>query len=110
MSHSEAVKTYQKADLIIDQILLGSYGVFAVESMAMGKPVIGWISDFMKEKYPKELPIISANPDNIEQKIEYVINNRDMLKKIGIDGRKYVEKYHDINVVTNNIIDIYKKI
>ncbi|WP_270215032.1 glycosyltransferase family 1 protein [Clostridium butyricum] len=110
MSHCEAVKTYQKADLIIDQILLGSYGVFAVESMAMGKPVIGWISDFMKEKYPKELPIISANPDNIEQKIEYVINNRDMLKKIGIDGRKYVEKYHDINVVTNNIIDIYKKI
>lgn len=110
MSHEQATQIYEKADLIIDQILIGAHGLFAVESMAMGKPVICWISDFMKEKYPKELPIISANPDNIKEKIEYIIKNKDMLKEIGIKGRMYAEKYHDMNKISKNMLEIYKKI
>lgn len=110
MSHEEAVKIYEKADLIIDQILCGGYGLFAIETMAMGKPVICWIDDFMKEKYPIELPIISANPDNIKEKIEFVIKNKDMLKEIGIQGRKYVEKYHDMNIISKNMLQIYKSL
>ena len=78
--------------------------------MAMGKPVICWISDFMKEKYPKELPIISANPDNIKEKIEYAIKNKDMLKGIGLEGRKYVEKYHDMNIIAKDMMEIYKEL
>lgn len=108
MSHEDALKIYEKADLIIDQILGGGYGVFAVESMAMGKPVISWISDFMKERYPRKLPIISANPDNIKSKIEYVINNKDMLKEAGRKGRMYVEEYHDKNIISQSILEIYK--
>jgi glycosyltransferase involved in cell wall biosynthesis len=110
MSHEQAIKIYEQADLIIDQILTGSYGVFAVESMTMGKPVICWISDFMKEKYPKELPIISANPDNIKEKIEYSIKNKDILKDIGIKSRLYAEKYHDMNKISKDIFTIYNKI
>ena len=110
MSNEEATKIYMKADLIIDQILAGSYGVFAVESMAMGKPVISWISDFMKEKYPDDLPIISANPDNIKKTLEYLLKNKDILPEIGHKGRLYVEKYHDMNKISKNMVDIYKKI
>ncbi|MFU0823719.1 glycosyltransferase [Clostridium sp.] len=110
MPHEEAKKIYQKADIIIDQILCGSHGLFAIESMAMGKPVVCFISDHLKDTYPKELPIISANPDNIKEKLEYVINNRDMLSEIGNKGRKYVEKYHDMNVISKQLLDLYKSI
>ncbi len=110
MPHNEAKKWYEKADLVIDQILLGGHGVFAVEAMAMGKPVICWISDFMKEKYPKELPIISANPDNIKEKIEYILNNRDMLSGIGKKGRSYAEKHHDSSKVCDDLIKTYNNI
>ncbi|WP_315112787.1 glycosyltransferase [Clostridium intestinale] len=108
MSHKQATEIYKKADLIIDQLLIGSYGVLAVEAMAMGKPVICWISDFMKEKYPKDLPIICANPKDIKSKLEYIIKNRDMLDVIGKRGRHYAEKYHDMNKVAKNLLDIYK--
>ncbi|MCQ4923216.1 glycosyltransferase [Tissierella carlieri] len=110
MKHHEAMKIYEKADIIIDQILTGGYGVFAVEAMAMGKTVICWISDFMKEKYPNELPIISANPDTIKIKLEYIIKNKDMLMSIGANARKYVERYHDKNIITKNIYSIYKSL
>ncbi|MDO7976080.1 glycosyltransferase [Oceanotoga teriensis] len=107
MKHEKAVEIYKKADLIIDQILLGSYGVFAVESMAMGKPVICWISDYMKEKYPDDLPLIIANPDTIQNKIEYIIKNKELLNDISRKSRKYVEKYHDMDIVSEDILDYY---
>ena len=41
--HAEAMKLYAQADLVIDQLLAGWYGGFAVEAMAMGKPVVCYI-------------------------------------------------------------------
>lgn len=108
MAHEEAKKVYAKADLVIDQILCGSYGLFAIEAMAMGKPVITWISEFMEGKYPKTLPIISANPENIEAKLEYLINNREQLSELGRQGREYVEEYHDKDKIAKQLLEIYK--
>jgi glycosyltransferase involved in cell wall biosynthesis len=110
MSYEEAMQTYKNADIIIDQILIGSHGLLAVESMALGKPVICFINEYMKEKYPSELPIISAGVENIKEKLKYLIKNRDTLSQIGVNGRKYVEKYHDINIINSQIAEIYKKI
>ncbi|MBU5211735.1 glycosyltransferase [Bacillus oleronius] len=110
LSHQKAMSIYKKADLIIDQLHIGSYGLFAVETMAMEKPVICWISDFMKEKYPKDLPIIIANPDTIKDTIEYALKNADMLLEIGKQGRDYVEKYHDVSKNSIQVLNLYKKL
>jgi len=107
MSHEEAKKLYQQADLIVDELHCGTYGLLTVETMAMGKPVITWISDYMKEKYPVELPVISANPDTVKDKIEFALNNRELLTDLGRQGRAYAEKYHDMNKVIHKIVDVY---
>ncbi|MBF0302874.1 MAG: glycosyltransferase [Desulfamplus sp.] len=107
-SHAEAKKWYAKANLIIDELHCGTYGLLTIELMSMGKPVLTWISDYMREKYPNELPVVSANPDNIKEKIAYMLNNRDMFSELGRQGRKYVEKYHDVNHVAKQIISIYE--
>lgn len=110
LSHEEAKRIYADADLIIDQILIGQYGLFAVETMAMGKPVIAYISDFMKQKHSNDLPIISANPDNIKDKIEMVIKDKEMRIELGSKGRNYVEKHHDMNRVSKKLLEVYKTI
>lgn len=110
LSHQQAMTIYKKADLIIDQLHAGSYGLFAIETMAMEKPVICWISDYMKENYPKDLPIIIANPDTIKDTIEYALKNSDMLLEKGKQGRKYVEKYHDVSKNSIQVLNLYKKI
>lgn len=107
MPHEKAKEIYQSADIIIDQVLLGSYGLLPIEGMAMGKPVICWISDYMKEKYPKELPLIPANPENITDVLENLIRNQDMLHEVGLRGRAYVEKYHDIRNISRKILELY---
>jgi tetratricopeptide (TPR) repeat protein len=110
MAHDEAKAVYAMADLIVDELHAGSYGLLAVESMAMGKPVITWVCDFMKEKYPSDLPLLSANPDTVKDRIEYALKNREMLPELGKRGVDYVAKYHDIRAAIPKYIDMYSKL
>lgn len=107
LAHEEAKKKYAGSDLVIDAIHCGCYGLLAIECMAMGKPVICWISDFMKDKYPDGLPIISANPDTIEEKIEYALENREALPELGAQGRSYCENNLDMNKVVHQFVELY---
>lgn len=108
LSHEEAKKIYENADLIIDQVLIATHGLFSLECMAMGKPVICYISDFMKTCYPKDIPIISVGPDEIETKLEFILNNKEMLDPIGANGRKYVEAYHNHLDIARRLLKIYE--
>lgn len=107
-TQDEALKIYEKADIIIDQLFLQTYGVFAVEAMSMGKPVISYISKEMKENFPNELPIVSATVDSIEDKIEFLLNNPEKRNCLGKAGRQYVEDYHDYKKIAQVQYDIYR--
>ncbi|MCM3761865.1 glycosyltransferase [Alkalihalobacillus oceani] len=110
MPHHEAKEWYKKADLLIDQLHIGSYGLFAVEAMALGKPVICYISDYMADHYPKDLPIVSANPGTLLEALKDLLNNQDRLAELGKMGRFYVEKEHDMNKNTAHLVNLYRRL
>ncbi len=100
LSHWEARKLYERADLIIDQLLVGWYGGLAVEAMALGKAVICYIrqSDlkFVPRKMAAELPIISATSETLYDVLkESLTSGKDQLPVRGIKGRTFVERWHD---------------
>ena len=107
MTQQEAFEVYKTADIIVDQMFAGTYGVFAIESMAMGKPVITYISDDMKNRLPDELPVVSANVNTIKDVLENLVNDGELRKRLGIAGRKYVEDYHDYKYCAHVLRDIY---
>ena len=41
--HEEARARYARADIVVDQLNAGWHGVFALESMALGKPVVTYL-------------------------------------------------------------------
>lgn len=94
-NHEEALEIYSEADIIVDQLFIGTYGVFAIESMALGKPVITYISDEMKERLPINLPIVSASINDLEMQLEKLILDPSLRNQLGKEGRKYAETYHD---------------
>ncbi len=107
ISHKEAVQMYSEADIIIDQLMLGSHGAFACEAMALGKPVICYILDELLETYPDGFPIVNANPDNIATVLEELVCSPEKRHEIGMKSRAYVEKVHDIRVVAKKLLAIY---
>jgi len=108
MSHSEAMKIYPQADIIIDQLTLGSHGVFACEAMSLGKPVICYIMDDLIDTYPEGFPIINANPNTITEVLEELILSPKIRNEIGKTSRAYVEREHDIKVVAKRLMKIYE--
>lgn len=108
MSHEQARKVYETADIIIDQLIIGTYGVFAVESMAMGKPVVVYITEQMQKTFPQSLPIVTASVEDIQDRLEELILDGQRRYELGIAGRAYVETYHDYQKNARILYEIYQ--
>jgi glycosyltransferase involved in cell wall biosynthesis len=100
LSHTEARQLYQRADLLIDQLLIGWYGGLAVELMALGKPVICYIRQedlkFIPDVMRRDLPIINATPATLYDVLkQWLTTDRHNLATVGQRSRAYVETWHD---------------
>ncbi|MEE3368091.1 MAG: glycosyltransferase family 4 protein [Planctomycetota bacterium] len=104
---SEVIHRYRRCDLGVDELLQGSYGNVAIEMMALGKPVIANLGNWYREHRP-DLPVVHADPSNIAQKLEALINDPARRQRIGAEGRRYVERWHDVNTHVARLLDIYK--
>lgn len=105
----EVKEICKDADIIIDQLLLESYGVFFIENLAFGKPVLCRIDEKMMKYYP-DLPILRTDPDNIYENLKMLIEKPDLRKELGEKGRKYVEELHDSKKIAKQLLELYKSI
>lgn len=110
MNHEEVISLYKDADIIIDQVLCGSYGLLSVESMALGKTVLTYIRPDLVPTFPGELPIINSNPDTLYDQVKMLLEKPKLRRELGIKGRRYVEKYHSHDVVTEQLLAIYSNL
>jgi hypothetical protein len=100
MSNDAAMEIYKRADIIADQVLIGWHGNFAVEGMALGKPVVAYIRKpdlYLPKGVP--CPIVSANPDSLKQTLVSLIENPERRRELGIQGRRYVEQVFSLERV-----------
>lgn len=113
LSYTQALEVYEKADLVIDQILVGWYGAFAVEVMMMGKPVIARIAEndlhFIPKAMKKDLEeaVINADPMTIYNVLESLIQNREVLKKYSSAALEYAHKWHNPLYVSGLVKEKY---
>jgi hypothetical protein len=110
MSHQQALQAYSAADIIIDQILCGSYGLLSVEAMALGKPVIAFIRDDLVSGYEITPPICNANPDTLYTTLKALLSSGEVRRQKGMAGRKFVESYHDSRLVAKQLVTIYRNL
>lgn len=115
MSNSKAKKHYERCDLVIDQLLAGWYGGFAVEAMALGKPVICYLREADMAYIPlamkQELPIIQATPASIKEVLRMWLTKRfHELKPLSRQSREFVERWHDPIKIARRGLDDYQRI
>ena len=96
VSRYELYKLYKEADIIIDQMLIGWYGLQSVEAVAAGKPIVCFIEEHLKKYLFPGCPIIIADKNNFEARLESCIENIIAGNKPGASGLDWVRKYHSI--------------
>jgi len=109
----EALKIYLEADIIVDQLLVGWYGAFAVEAMKMGKPVVCYIREEDLKYVPagmvQDIPIIRANKNNILDVLCELLENPSDLERISNQSLEYVWKWHHPSYVASITKSAYEK-
>src|SRR5690606_25085531 len=103
-------KWYSKADIIVDQLCLGVYSILSIESMLLGKPVIAYIRDDLREHYPPDLPVVSANPDTIEEELLRLLKDPEERNRLGHAGRSYATGRHSPRQIAQILIEIYNQL
>jgi glycosyltransferase involved in cell wall biosynthesis len=86
-----------RADLVVDQLLIGWYGGFAVEAMALGRPVLAYICEDEPADNPfgEALPIVRTSAATLTTDLRALAADRDRRRELGATGRAFVEQHHD---------------
>ena len=110
MSRSEVLKEIQTADIFLDQIVCGSYGMASCEAMAFGKPVICFLlPELINLGLPADCPIVNSDPSKLKETLIRLISDPKLRHQIGIESRNFVETYHDADKIAIQLRNIFKQ-
>src|SRR5471032_806266 len=112
--HEEARARYARADIVVDQLNAGWHGVFALESMALGKPVVTHLKPDAVERSAEgfgiRLPIVPATKETLVDALRPLVEQPALRREVGAAGRAYVEQVHDIDHVADRLLDVYRSL
>lgn len=103
VSNEELYEHIRKAHIIADQLIIGWYGMFAVEGMSAGKPVMCFLDQGLVELFEfahvvekDEIPIVRCDRENFRETLRQLVLDRAVLKNIGRQSRQFALKYHSV--------------
>jgi len=107
--HGKVREHFMKADIVVDQLVLGFYGTFACETMALQKPVCCYLRHDLL-KYVPGCPLVNASAESVEDKLRELIESPKKMKSLGGKGPSFVRKIHDSAKIAKSTIRDYEKI
>jgi glycosyltransferase involved in cell wall biosynthesis len=112
--HDEVGPRLARADLVVDQLNSGWYGLFAIEAMAYGKPVAGFIHDEAAARttgaFGLEVPIVRATKETLVTDLRPLVESAQLRQEKGAAGRAYVERVHDADKLADRLLGIYSRL
>lgn len=92
MSQDEFMKELQQVDVVVDQFDIGGFGGIALESMAIGKPVITYIQESCSNvMYQEKITVLNAHSEEEIYQILLKCRDRDFLRDTGNKSKSWVE-------------------
>ena len=114
LPHEQAVEVYRRADVVVDQLNAGWYGLFAIEAMALGKPVVTFLHDEAvrrtEEAFGVEVPIVNATRETLVDALRRLVEDPEERRRRGAASRAYVEAVHDDEQVADRLLALYAKV
>jgi hypothetical protein len=106
LPNKEIRKLIDTVDIVADQLIIGWYAMFAMEAMAMGKPVLCYLREDLKQLYidaglivENEIPLIDCSTSNVKSVLRELMHDPSRLKDAASRGPEYVRRHHSTEAV-----------
>ena len=104
LPYNAYIESFDKALILLDQVYAYDQGFNALEAMAKGKVVFTGAEQEWLEYYNVKEDTIAINafpdPKHIASKLEWLIDNPELIVEISKNARQFVEEHHNyINCV-----------
>lgn len=110
-SNAEALSAISDADILVDQLRIGWYGVLAVEGFALGRAVISYIRpDLIHTLGAEPLPLANADPETIANVLRQHITQREVREQVARAGQKWFGQTHSAEAVIPLLMSHYRDI
>jgi hypothetical protein len=105
------IKTFENCHILLDQVYSYDQGYNALEAMAKGKVVFTGAEQEWLDYYNLEEDTVAINalPDtnHIILKLEWLINNPEMICDISKNARAFIEKTHDYKKIAKTYVETW---
>jgi hypothetical protein len=111
VAHSQVKALIEEADIVVDQLLIGWYGAFAVEAMALGKPVLCYLREAdlkLFVSFHDQIPIVRTTRETLTDDLARLLSQRPRWQELGRAGRRFVETCHDPLKIARQTIAAYE--
>lgn len=114
ISHNIIEKEYKRSSIVIvPSVWPEPFGLIGPEAMSVGRPIIatnvGGIPEWLDDGRTGLL-VPPKDSDAIAEKVIYLLKRPKLMQKMGISGRKRVEKEFNIEDYAKEVENVYKKI
>jgi hypothetical protein len=114
LHHDEAKVRYRAADIVVEQLNAGWHGVFGLEAMALGKPVLSFLHEEAvrrsEEGYGVRVPIVNATKETLPDRLAELVADPSRRREIGAESRAYVARVHDVERVADRLLALYARL
>ncbi len=111
--HKELYARAAQAHLTVDQVLVGWYGSFGIEMMALGKPLLCYIKneyiDLLPEYARKDFPVINVTTSTLVNVLEDLLKHPERWEGLGRRGRTFIERAYNPMLVAQQLITDYAR-
>ena len=91
---SDMAALIRSADIVVDQLQTGTYGVTGIEALAAGRVVVANISAHLETARDRP-PMIDADPQTFRVAMEDILDDPDSAIRVAQRGPEYVRRWHD---------------
>lgn len=96
------------ADVVVDQLNSVTYGVFAIEAMWLGKPVMVELDWRRLAPVAQDAPLVPTSPETLEADLAALLGDPQRRRALGEAGRPFVDRVHAASVVARDVEAVYE--
>ena len=93
--HREMPSLYREADIVVDQLRIGAYGVTAVEAMAAARLVVAHVSSEARRELGDNVPVVEATPDTFADVMHEILCDLDRAANTAAAGPAHIAEWHN---------------